>query len=345
MTASIAALEDALPLPLPRTGPTFRSAQELRLVLRTASTRISAADLSQLDSVLRLDARAGLIEAQAGVTWRSLCSYLQARDIPGAASLAQSADLAGLPGTLGDCVGHNIAAPDGSPFCFLVEALAIVTADGELRRTSRASQPELFAAAIGSHGLIGAMYSVTLRVPALTRAFADATQPVVLDSASAQGSDDRSRARIRLRLMVPPARLEAFLCGLRRQCEDLRLPIDCLSVRKALPECETLLRWATEELALIDVAFPDRGTLPSRIAATQLRRNLIGLALEHGGRFDLTTGLDASREQVESAYPMFSAFLAEKRRYDPQERLDGDLYRHYRALFRRQPCEVRWAAA
>ncbi|MGE0876341.1 MAG: FAD-binding protein [Burkholderiales bacterium] len=345
MTASIAALETALPLLVPRTGPTFRSAQELRLVLRTASTRISAADLSQLDRVLRLDAGAGLVEAQAGVTWQSLCSYLQARAVPGADLLAQTADLAGLPGTLGDCVGRNIAAPDGSPFCLLVEALAIVTADGELRRTSRASQPELFGAAIGSHGLIGAMYSVTLRVAALTQAFVDATPPVVLDSASTQSPQDRTHARIRLQLMVPPARLEAFLCDLRRQFDDLRLPIARLSVRKALPEGETLLRWASEELALIDVAFADRGTLPSRIAATQLRRNLIGLALEHGGRFDLTTGLDASREQVESGYPMFSAFLAEKRRYDPQERLDGGLYRHYRALFRRQPCEVRWAAA
>ncbi len=340
MTASIVALETALPLPVPRSGPTFRSAQELRLALRTASTRISAADLSQLDRVLRLDAAAGLVETQAGVTWRSLHSYLLAREIPGIASLAQEADLAGLPATLGDCVGQNVAAPDGSPFCFLVEALAIVTADGELRRTSRSLQPELFRAVLGGHGLIGAVYSVTLSVGALARAFADATPPVALGGVPTTADEP-----LRLRLMVPPARLEAFLGDLRRQFDDLRLPIACLSVRKTLPEDETMLRWATGELALIDVAFADRGTLPSRIAATQLKRNLIGLAIEHGGRFDLATGLDASREQVESAYPMFSAFLAEKRRYDPQERLDGGLYRHYRALFRRQPCAVRWAAA
>jgi len=340
MSASIAAYHPALPLPAPRSGPKVRSAEELRAVLRAPGTRISTADLSQLDRVLRLDARAGRIEVQAGVSWRALADYLGAQSIEGTAALADAAGLAGLPHSLGACVGGNPAGPDGTPFSALVEALAIVTADGELRRASRSAQAELFRAALGGHGLFGAVYSVTLRIDALVQAFAAATPPVRLDGAAGAPSQNG----IRLCLMVPPARLEAFLADLRASFDDYRLPIGDLSVRRAMPEHETLLRWATEELALVEVGFADRGTLPSRVAATQLRRTLIAGALAQGGRFELATGLDASREQVEAAYPMFSAFLAEKRRHDPQERLDGAWYRHYRSLFQREPCEVRWAA-
>ncbi len=148
-----------------------------------------------------------------------------------------------------------------------------------------------------------------------------------------------------MRLMVPPARLGGFLGKLRLAFDDYRLPLDGLRVRKALPEAETTLRGATEELAVVEVPFAEGGTLPARAALAQIRRRLIAASLEHGGRFDLDTGFDASREQVEAAYPMFSAFLAEHRRCDPQERLGGDWYLHYRALFGRGNCAVRWTQA
>ncbi len=340
MNATLAALQPVLPVSAMRMPPKVRSAEDLRSALR-ASHRIGTPDLSQLDRVLRLDASNGRIEIQAGVRWEVLSAYLYARSMPCAAGLGPTALQAGLPATLVECVDCNPASPDGTPFSTLIQALAVVTADGELRRTSRSVQHELFRAVIGGHGMIGAVYSVTLRIEALLQAFLHAQPAVLLDSGPAAAG----QAAIMLRLMVPPARLEGFLAELRQAFEDFRLPIGCLSVRRALPENETLLRWATDELALIEVSFEDRGTLPSRVAATQVLRNLIAAAIAHGGRFDLATGLDASRDQVEAAYPAFSAFLAEKRRYDPQERLHGAWYQHYRGLFRREPCEVRWTPA
>lgn len=339
MNATLAALQPALPPSSPRLASKMRSAEDLRSALR-ASNRIGTPDLAQLDRVLRLDAKEGRIEIQAGVRWEALSAYLCAQSMLDAAGLGPTALQAGLPATVGECVGCNPASPDGTPFSALIEGLAVVTADGELRRASRSVQPELFRAVVGGHGMIGAVYSVTLRIEALLRTFSHAEPAVLLDAGTAAG-----HAAITLRLMVPPAKLEGFLAELRQAFDDHRLPIGRLCVRRALPESETLLRWATEELALIDVSFEDRGTLPSRVAATQVRRSLIAAAIAHGGRFDLATGLDASREQVEGAYPAFSAFLAEKRRYDPQERLHGAWYQHYLALFRREPCEVRWALA
>ncbi|MDA1118448.1 MAG: hypothetical protein O2979_10700 [Proteobacteria bacterium] len=40
---------------------------------------------------------------------------------------------------------------------------------------------------------------------------------------------------------------------------------------------------------------------------------------------------------------MLGAFLAEKRRYDPGERLLDPWYRGVRSLWRREACAVRWS--
>jgi FAD/FMN-containing dehydrogenase len=322
-------------------APLVRSAEELRSALRTPATRHLPLDLAQLDRVLRLDARARLVEVQPGASWQALCSFLSAQAPADAQEIDRALLETHLPGTIGECVGRNCAGPDARPFVDYVEALTIVTADGELRRTNRSLQPELFRTAIGGHGVIGVVYSATLRVDALLRACAEAFEPVVLEEATSPASGKLLTSRF----MLPPARLEGFLVDLRRLLEDYRLPVSRLSVRRALPDADTFLQWATGELAVIEISFPDKGTLPARTAATQVRRGLIAAALAHGGRFDLASSLEASREQVEAAYPMFSAFLAEKRRYDPQDRLGGAWFRHYASLFRRERCESRWTNA
>ena len=47
--------------------------------------------------------------------------------------------------------------------------------------------------------------------------------------------------------------------------------------------------------------------------------------------------------QIEACYPELRTFLAEKRRIDPTERLSNPWYRHYRNLFTRGGCRVRWS--
>ena len=317
-----------------------RSAQELCALLRRTDDNRPAPDLSRMDRVLRLDQRRGLVEVQAAVRWADLAAFLVDAGVHGAKAFADAAEL-GLPATIGDCVSRNPAAPDGSPFVGHVESLAIVGADGELRCASRSRHPDWFRAVNGGQGMIAAVYSITLRLDTLERAFADAG-PVVRFPVAGSRED---RAEGAIRLMVPPAGLDAFLAALRAAFEDYRLPIAGLSVRRTTADAESLLRWATEELAVVDVSVPEPVTLPGRVAATQVRKRLIAEALAHGGRFDLATGMDASRDQVDAAYPMFSAFLAAKRRHDPQQRLSGPWFRHYEALFRREPLEVRWSHA
>lgn len=317
-----------------------RSARELCALLRRTDEHRPVPDLSQMNRILRLDEHRGLVEVQSAARWTDLACFLADAGIAAGRELARAAEHA-LPATIGECVARNPAAPDGNPFVSHVESLAVVGADGELRCTSRDRHPDWFRAVNGGQDLIAVVYSITLRFDLLARAFACADPMVRFPAAGPL----EGRIEGRSRLMVPPAGLEAFLGELRAAFDDYRLPIHSICVRRASADRETLLRWATGELAVIDVSFPEPETLPGRVAATQVRRMLIAAALAHGGRFDLSTGMDASREQVEAAYPMFSAFLAAKRRYDPQLRLAGPWYRHYEALFRREPLEVRWSPA
>lgn len=315
------------------------SAQDLRAAFRATGSTRRVPDLSRLDRVLRIDEGGGSIEVQAAAAWPSLAAFLTARGLE-EGRLFEQAACHDLPATLGECVARNAAMPDGTPFITHVESLTIVASDGELRCATRERHPDWFRAVNGGHGMIAAVYSITLRIPSLARAFANADAAVTLSDSAAEPA-----AGERMRLMVPPDGLAPFLAELRNAFEDYRLSIAGLSVRRALADKETFLRWASEELAVVDVSFRKPLTLPARVAATQIRKRLIGAALAQGGRFDLATGMDASREQVEAAYPMFSAFLAAKRRYDPRERLGGPWYRHYEALLRREPLTVRWSKA
>jgi FAD/FMN-containing dehydrogenase len=315
-----------------------RSAQELRDLLCRTDQHRPAPDLTQMNRVLRLDEGHSLVEVQCAVRWPDLAAFLAGAGFASGLGPGAAAEY-GLPATIGDCIARNPAAPDGSPFVSHVESLAVVGADGQLRCVSRRQHTEWFRAVNGGLGLIAAVYSVTLRLDTLARAFAGA-EPVIRFPA-AESLHDRAEGCIRL--MVPPARLDAFLAELRGAFDDYRLPIASLCVRRAAADTETLLRWATEELAVVEVSFPEPETLPGRVAATQVRGRLLDAALAHGGRFDIATSMEARREQVEAAYPGFSAFLAAKRRHDPQLRLSSPLFRHYEALFRRERLEVRWS--
>ncbi len=78
--------------------------------------------------------------------------------------------------------------------------------------------------------------------------------------------------------------------------------------------------------------------------AAQLRRELIDAAIRAGGRFHIATTADATREQTDACYPQLRSFLAQKRRFDPDERLVNPWYVRQKGLFSRPACDVRWAA-
>jgi hypothetical protein len=300
------------------------SAFELRDAVRTARPY----DRGRLDRVLRTDASRGLTEVQASASWQSVAAHLGC----GWGELWQH-----LP-CVGETIAANAAGPDGRPVVHHVEALMVVTPDGELRRASRETNPELFALAVGGQGLFGALYSVTLRLESLARCAADATPAETLRI----GPRGATRA---LKLLVPPGSLAAFIAEARARCDEWRIAIESVEVSRTLGEDETFLRWAACEYASVRLDLAQPATLGGSVRTTQLRRELIDVAVSHGGSFPIACTPEATRAQAEACYPKLKAFLAEKRRLDPSGKLDNAWFRHYVSLLGRENCESRWDQA
>jgi hypothetical protein len=312
-----------------------RSVEDLRKAMEHARHCALRVDASGLDRILRLDAARQLLEVQAATPWSALAAYLGAA----APELVALAGDAALAPTVQESVALNAPGPDGHPICAHVEALALVTADGELRRANRHSNRELFAFAVGGLGVFGIPYSVTLRLGSLRQSCAAPAPEARLDF-----DTPGCKAESDLTLLVPPGRLDAFLAKVREQTAEWRIPIAGAVARRTLPEEETFLRWARREYAQVRLRLATPSGLGGRVRAAQARRELIDTAIAEGGAFPPAGIFDASRVQVETCYPELKAFLAEKRRIDPADRLYNAWYRHARGLLCRDPVTVRWGA-
>ena len=318
---------------LPRT-PTIRvrSADDLRTALRHARAHALNLDGTQLDRILHLDAEKGLIELQAATPWSELVRYLAAHRIV----LERFAQ---MPATVGEALWQAAPGPDGLPVSAHVAAITLCTPDGELRRADRNTHAELFRLALGGQGVIGVLYSVTLSIASLCASAAAAAAPVELHIDEAGAAQSPACA---IECLLPPETLEAYLKEVRQLATDRRIALRGISVRRYQAEAETSLRWARREWAGVEVRFSCKTTLGASVAAAEVRRALLGLAIAHGGSFPIRDLRDATRAQLEACYPMIGAFLADKRRGDPGERLHNAWYRRLVTTMRAELGAVRW---
>jgi FAD/FMN-containing dehydrogenase len=312
------------------------SAGELRRMMCEAPGQATQLAHARLDRILHRDAARALVEVQSGTPWQTLGAGVA----DSAPALAHCVAQGALAGTVGEAVATNAAAPDGRPLVALVEALTVVTPDGELQRASRAHNAELFALAVGGQDLFGLTYSVTLRLDALTQAAVRYRPPETL-VLSDQG-DAASRAT---RVLVPPAHLAEFLGAARALCDEWRAPIARIEVAHSLPEEETMLRWAKQAYAAVTLALELPAPLGACVRGVQLERALIDCAIAFGGSFPIACTRGATRAQVEACYPELRAVLAEKARRDPGARLCNGWYRHHRQLLDDSRVSVRWNSA
>ena len=321
----------------PQRTPTVRvrSADDLRTALRHARQHSLNLDGTQLDRILHLDAKKGLIELQAATPWMELVRYLAERKIAIEA-------FAQMPATVGEAASQAAPGPDGLPVSAHVTAITLFTPDGELRRADREVHGELFRLALGGHGVIGVLYSVTLSIESMCASAAAATAPVELrvhDEPAAPAPD------CAIECLLPPEALDAYLRELRLLIEEHGIALHGITVRRYQAEPETSLRCATREWAGVEVRFGKKTTLGAAVAAAEIRRALLHAALAHGGSFPIRDLRDATRRQLETCYPMIAGFLADKRRGDPGERLQNAWYRKLLATMRSEPCAVRWTQA
>jgi FAD/FMN-containing dehydrogenase len=334
-TLTLPAGED---LPAPRRSPTVRvrSADDLRNALRQGRGQALTLDASGLDRVLHADAARGLLEVQAATSWRELAGYLAPRGIV----LDSFAGQSGLPATVGEAVSRASAGPDGLPVSAHVVAATLVTPDGELRRADRQANPKLLALALGGHGVIGVLYSLTLSIESLQRSAAQSAAAIELCMPDAGSAGTAACA---IECLLPPEDLDGFLSDVRSLIEERRLALLGISVRRHLPDGSCHLNWATREWAGVEIRFGIKTTLGASVVAAEVRRAVLAAALARGGSFPVADMRDATREQLEACYPLLKGFLAEKRRADPTERLQNAWYRLANAKLRGESCEVRWS--
>ncbi len=179
------------------------SAHDLRAALRDDDARRGPPALDRLDRPLACCAALGRIEVQVSTPWPSVARTLAAE--AGIDADAFAAAFAPLGATVGHAVQSLPPLPDGTPFTEAVESIALVTADGELRSTSRARHAELLRLVLGGHGAIAVPYSVTLRIPVLLAALRRAEAPVEFDAATTRESETCDT----LIFYVPPAHVRA----------------------------------------------------------------------------------------------------------------------------------------
>jgi len=286
-------------------------------------------DPLRLSRVLGVDERAGLIEVQAHTPWRAIADRLRPGDPQAAATRTTMS-------TVGESIASNAAGPDGRPTVVHVESLTLVTPEGELRRVSRHAHRELFGLTVGGQGLFGALYSVTLRVDTMSRAVAQQAAPEIVSGATCNAGGQT------LRLLIPPERLASCLEQLNARCEEWRTSPEGLEVRRILEEDETYLRWAPREYAEVGIRLGSPASIGGAVRIAQLARDLIDVAIAHGGSFPIATTPHATRAQAEACYPRLRAFLAEKRQLDPTDRITNAWYARYRSLLYAENVEVRW---
>lgn len=326
----------AAPFATPRTSRIrVLSADALRRALREARDRPLALDASGLNCVLRTDEQRRLIEVQGGMSWAALAVCLG----EAGGRLAAWTGSAGAPTTVGHAVSIDAAGPDGAPLSTCLESVTLVTVEGELRRIDRDTPARLFHFVVGGQGVFGLIYSVTLRIDALRRASEHGAPAIEFDLPRSEQGDG---IVCEVRSLLPPEQVENFLEDARALAAERRLVLRRIAVRQLRAGSESVLGWAKREWASVNVCLQTRATLGASVHATEIRRLVHAAAIARGGSFPVSAAPEVSRAQLTACYPELPAFLAEKRRYDPAERLQNSWYRCVTALLRHPVCESRW---
>ena len=124
-------------------------------------------DTRHLAGVTAFDRDRGWLTAGAGTRWPQVQAFLVAqRDADGRGWSLRQKQTGADDFTLGGALAANIHGRglDLAPFVADIEAFSLVTPDGAVRRVDRATEPVLFAHAVGGYGLFGVVTDVTLRL-------------------------------------------------------------------------------------------------------------------------------------------------------------------------------------
>ncbi|MGH8675715.1 MAG: hypothetical protein ACREVG_15570, partial [Burkholderiales bacterium] len=144
-----------------------------------------------------------------------------------------------------------------------------------------------------------------------------------------------------LEFLVPPEQLDPVLASFKAFAAERRIRVQTITVRRLQPEDETVLCWAAREWASVTLRYSMRRTLGACVHAREIERLLLDCVLAHGGSFRIGAVQLPELEQLRRCYPRLGEFMAQKRRYDPAERLQNNWYRGVAERLRDESCPER----
>ena len=140
---------------------------------------------------------------------------------------------------------------------------------------------------------------------------------------------------------VPRDRLLAFMQQAREVFRSHGTEVIYGTIRAIMRDTVSFLPWAKDDFACVIFNVRTPHTEAGKQKTADTFRALIDASSGLGGSFFLTYHRYASAAQVESCYPQFRHWLAEKKRYDPDERFTSSWYAYYRDAFAATASNVR----
>jgi FAD/FMN-containing dehydrogenase len=128
---------------------------------------------------------------------------------------------------------------------------------------------------------------------------------------------------------VPPARFVPFARSLAALLQRHAVEALNVSIRHSPADGVALLPWAREEVFSFVLYYRQRTSAAAQERVGTWTRELIDLALQHGGRYYLPYQLHATQAQFDRAYPEAQRLRELRRRIDPEGKLTNELWRKY----------------
>lgn len=153
------------------------------------------------------------------------------------------------------------------------------------------------------------------------------------------GEGDRSdETWVLQEYFIPVENFDSFVPKMRDIFNEYEVDVVNVSVRHALPDPDSYLSWARNEVFAFVVYHSQGTTDAARQNVGVWTRKMIDAILSENGAYYLPYQPHATREQFLSAYPNAGKYFAVKRKADPDNRFQNKLWEKYyptkRALIR-----------
>jgi FAD/FMN-containing dehydrogenase len=120
-----------------------------------------------------------------------------------------------------------------------------------------------------------------------------------------------------------------FLSAARKIIQKHNGDLLNVTVRDVRTDNDSFLKYADQDMLAFVMFFSQPRTLAGDSEMQSMTRELINSVLDAGGRYYLPYRLHATPAQFRRAYPQADEFFKLKRRFDPQELFQNELYQRY----------------